>query len=148
MGISNIDTALEDNRGATNDELYRIASFEAEIDLPIMAEEYWDEEWQKSLHKNKFKNAYDYMKWSLEHEDQPTFHQGGFVRSPLYKAVKRGDVNLRFAGAEGGKPMDPSDVMKQWLKLQEIRSRLSNEELSIVDDLVEKMLEPGRKKHE
>ena len=38
--------------------------------------------------------------------------------------------------------------MKQWLKLQEIRSRLSNEELSIVDDLVEKMLEPGRKKHE
>ena len=62
----------------TKKPIKRYASYEALIDNPVLAAEYWEDRWQNASNKNDFKNSYDYMKWSLAFEDQP-FHRGGIA---------------------------------------------------------------------
>ena len=56
----------------------KVASYIPEIDNAIIAMEYWEDAWLSSPYKDRFKNAYDYMQWSLQEEDQP-FSKGGLV---------------------------------------------------------------------
>ena len=56
----------------------RLASYEPEIDNPIMALEYWHERWLAHPHRNRFKTLKDFISYSMSEEDQP-FSEGGLV---------------------------------------------------------------------
>ena len=89
----------------------RLASYEPEIDNPIMALEYWNERWLAHPLRNKFRTLKDFISWSMSNEDQP-FHKGGLVNkkksglaslaesavaSDLLKKVISGKVGLQFS---------------------------------------------------
>ena len=56
----------------------KVASYEPEIDNPIMAMEYWHEKWLAHPLRHKFKTLKDFISYSMSQEDQP-FSQGGLV---------------------------------------------------------------------
>ena len=56
----------------------RYASYEPEIDNPIMAMEYWSEKWLAHPLRNKFRTLKEFISWSMSNEDQP-FSSGGLV---------------------------------------------------------------------
>ena len=56
----------------------RYASYEPEIDNIILAWEYWRDRWQSSPYKDRFKDEFEFMKWSTQNEDQP-FNRGGIA---------------------------------------------------------------------
>ena len=89
----------------------KVASYEPEIDNPIMALEFWHERWLAHPLRHKFKTLKDFISYSMSEEDQP-FHKGGLVNkqksglaslaenavaSDLLKRVTSGDVALQFA---------------------------------------------------
>jgi|TARA_B100001971_G_scaffold197368_1_gene205981 hypothetical protein len=89
----------------------RYASYEPEIDDPIMALEYWHERWLAHPYRNRFKTLKDFISYSMSEEDQP-FHKGGSVNkkksglaslaesavaSDLLKKVISGKVALQFS---------------------------------------------------
>ena len=110
---SEINTETDDDLSKKKKEFEtRLASYDPVLDPMVMAEEYWEDQWQRHEYKNRFKNAYDFMKWSLQNEDQQTFHKGGSVNkkksglatlaekavaSDLLKKVISGKVALQFA---------------------------------------------------
>jgi len=84
----------------TKKPIKRYASYEPEIDNAIMAMEYWNERWLAHPLRHRFKSLKDFISYSLSEEDQP-FHKGGRVGiesidTPLYRAVKSGEVGLQF----------------------------------------------------
>ena len=56
----------------------KVASYEPEIDNPIMALEYWHERWLAHPLRHKFKTLKDFISYSMSEEDQP-FSEGGLV---------------------------------------------------------------------
>ena len=62
----------------TKKPIKRYASYEPEIDNPIMALEYWNERWLAHPLRNKFRTLKDFISWSMSNEDQP-FSRGGIV---------------------------------------------------------------------
>ena len=62
----------------TKKPIKRYASYEPEIDNPIMALEYWNERWLAHPLRNKFRTLKDFISWSMSNEDQP-FNRGGIV---------------------------------------------------------------------
>ena len=79
----------------------RLASYDPLIDDLIMAAEYWQDQWENHPYKNRFKNANEFMKWSLSQEDQPTFNRGGSVKNPkgiLATLTPSQHYNLLLAG--------------------------------------------------
>ena len=89
----------------------RYASYEPEIDNPIMALEYWHERWLAHPLRHKFKTLKEFISYSMSEEDQP-FHKGGLVNkqksglaslaesavaSDLLKKVISGRVALQFS---------------------------------------------------
>ena len=53
-------------------------SYEIEVDNPIMAMEYWTEQWLAHPLRNKFRTLKEFISWSMSQEDQP-FNRGGIV---------------------------------------------------------------------
>ena len=72
------NTETDDDTSKKKSPGSRLASYDALIDNPMLAAEYWEDRWQNANNKNDFKSSYDYMKWSLAFEDQP-FNRGGIV---------------------------------------------------------------------
>ena len=62
----------------TKKPIKRYASYDPEIDNPIMALEYWNERWLAHPLRNKFRTLKDFISWSMSNEDQP-FNRGGIV---------------------------------------------------------------------
>ena len=62
----------------TKKPIKRYASYDPEIDNPIMALEYWNERWLAHPLRNKFKTLKEFISWSMSNEDQP-FNRGGIV---------------------------------------------------------------------
>ena len=56
----------------------KVASYEPEIDNPIMALEFWHERWLAHPLRHKFKTLKDFISYSMSEEDQP-FSEGGLV---------------------------------------------------------------------
>jgi len=104
------------------DELIRKLSKFASVDDLILAQEYWDEQWDKAdPDHTKFKNVREYINWALSNTDVD-LARGGRV------------------GKDDGGPIDPTDdLLKEWLKLMEMRSRLSKTERDSVDFLIDRM---------
>ena len=105
------DTETDDDSSKKKSPEARLASYEPEIDNPIMALEYWHERFMAHPLRHKFKTLKDFISWSMSQEDQP-FHKGGLVNkqksglaslaenavaSDLLKRVTSGDVALQFA---------------------------------------------------
>ena len=95
----NYKTLEEEEKKSKIKVIKRLASFDPEIDLPIMAQEYWQEQFENHPLRHLFKDVNEFRSWSMSNEDQPNFHKGGLasLASPLYKAVKAGDVALQFS---------------------------------------------------
>lgn len=62
----------------TKKPIKRYASYDPEIDNPIMAMEYWTERWLAHPLRNKFRTLKEFISWSMSNEDQP-FNRGGIV---------------------------------------------------------------------
>jgi|TARA_Y100000294_G_scaffold163633_1_gene169702 hypothetical protein len=96
------DTETNDDSSKKKSPGARLASYEPEIDNPIMALEYWHERWLAHPLRHKFKTLKDFISYSMSAEDQP-FHKGGLVNkqksglASLLKRVTSGDVALQFA---------------------------------------------------
>ena len=73
-----LEQETDDEKETKKRKEIKVASYIPEIDNAIIAMEYWEDAWLSSPYKDRFKNAYDYMQWSLQEEDQP-FSKGGLV---------------------------------------------------------------------
>ena len=62
----------------TKKPIKRYASYDPEIDNPIMALEYWNDRWLAHPLRNKFRTLKEFISWSTANEDQP-FNRGGIV---------------------------------------------------------------------
>ena len=72
----------------------------ASVNPEALVMEHWFDRWQEHELRDQFKTLKSFISWSLANEDQP-FHKGGRVGiesidTPLYRAVKSGEVGLQF----------------------------------------------------
>ena len=99
-------------RNLKDEEAVKFAKNNALIDELVEATQYMQELFQKEIKSGNIPSSMSYSEW-LE--------------------------SLRLNVSEGG-PIDPADdLLKQWLKLMELRSRLSQRERDNVDFLIDKL---------
>ena len=99
-------------RNLKDEEAVKFAKNNALIDELVEATQYMQELFQKEIKSGNIPSSMSYSEW-LE--------------------------SLRLNVSEGG-PIDPADdLLKQWLKLMELRSRLSERERDNVDFLIDKL---------
>ena len=73
-----LEQETDDEKETKKRKEIKVASYEPEIDNPIMALEFWHERWLAHPLRHKFKTLKDFISYSMSEEDQP-FSEGGLV---------------------------------------------------------------------
>ena len=102
-------------RNLKDEEAVKFAKNNALIDELVEATQYMQELFQKEIKSGNIPSSMSYSEW-LE------------------------SLRLKRLNVSDGGPIDPADdLLKQWLKLMELRSRLSERERDNVDFLIDKL---------